>query len=237
MNLKAGNTLFAVLASVLSLGVVLFSTVKVCETQAQAQMGLDPSPSSGAQVEVLDTQTVNVVSSSGESDYYLPYPGILPDHPLYWLKMLRDRILLFLVHNPEEKLNRLLLYADKRLGAAQVLIMGGKDQLGITTATKAEKYLEQAVLELEKIKTAGNASETMFTNLAQASLKHRQVLEQMVDKVPDQSKSTVQQAVEKAKTSFKKATELGGIKVIDESPSPQPVQTEEECGPVSCPIE
>jgi len=20
-------------------------------------------------------------------DYYLPYPGILPDHPLYWLKI------------------------------------------------------------------------------------------------------------------------------------------------------
>lgn len=78
-------------------------------------------------------------------DYYLPYPGILPDHPLYWLKMARDRIGLITVTGKTAKAEKLLLYADKRLGAAWALIDGNKLPLGVSTLTKAEKYLEQAV--------------------------------------------------------------------------------------------
>lgn len=78
-------------------------------------------------------------------DYYLPYPGILPDHPLYWLKMVRDRIGLITVTGKTAKAEKLLLYADKRLGAAWALIDGNKLPLGVSTLTKAEKYLEQAV--------------------------------------------------------------------------------------------
>src|SRR3989304_3402352 len=80
------------------------------------------------------------------ADYYLPYPGILPDHPLYWLKMVRDRVQLVVTTNNLGKAERLLQYADKRLGAAWALIDGNKKPLGMTTLTKAEKYLGQAVL-------------------------------------------------------------------------------------------
>lgn len=77
-------------------------------------------------------------------DYYLPYPGILPDHPLYWLKMMRDRVGLVLTTGETAKAEKLLLYADKRLGAAWALIEGNKVPLGVSTLTKAEKYLEEA---------------------------------------------------------------------------------------------
>src|SRR3989344_5639251 len=78
-------------------------------------------------------------------DYYLPYPGILPDHPLYWLKMVRDRVGLVLTTAETAKAEKLLLYADKRLGAAWALIDGNKVPLGVSTLTKGGKYLEQAV--------------------------------------------------------------------------------------------
>jgi len=78
-------------------------------------------------------------------DYYLPYPGILPDHPLYWLKMVRDRAGLLVTTGKTAKAEKLLLYADKRLGAAWALIDGNKVPLGVSTLTKGEKYLEQAV--------------------------------------------------------------------------------------------
>ncbi len=72
-------------------------------------------------------------------DYFLAYPGMLPDHPLYFLKMARDRVWLWLTPDPLKKAELLLLFADKRLGAGKALIEGNKIKLGVTTVTKAEK--------------------------------------------------------------------------------------------------
>lgn len=132
-------------------------------------------------------------------DYYLPYPGILPDHPLYWLKMFRDRIMLVLTKSPVDKYGRLLLYADKRVGAAKVLIEGGKAELGVTTATKAEKYLEQAINEFKAIDDPGKATPEERERLIKAGMKHEEVLNAVLDKVPDQSKPALQDAIKKTK--------------------------------------
>lgn len=101
-------------------------------------------------------------------DYYLPYPGLLPDHPLYWMKMVRDRLGLLVVTKPEAKAEKLLLYADKRLGAAWALVDGNKVGLGVSTLTKAEKYLEQAV--------AAGQGEEFKQKLAKAIAKHGEVI-------------------------------------------------------------
>lgn len=107
-------------------------------------------------------------------DYYLPYPGILPDHPLYWLKMVRDRIGLVLTTAETAKAEKLLLYADKRLGAAWALIEGNKVALGVSTLTKAEKYLEQAVAQRDNFSDQGR--------LDRAIKKHAEVLALVKDK-------------------------------------------------------
>lgn len=109
-----------------------------------------------------------------DGDYYLPYPGILPDHGLYPFKMVRDRLRLWLAHQPEEKFHLQLLYADKRIGAAQVLVAGGKSELGLDTAVKAEGYLSQAVATANRLNQA-----TIWQQLALASHKHHQVLTEM----------------------------------------------------------
>lgn len=101
------------------------------------------------------------------ADYYLPYPGILPDHPLYWLKMVRDRVGLWTTVGETAKAEKLLLYADKRLGAAWALIEGNKVPLGVSTLTKGEKYLEQA---------ASSSDASFKQKLAKAVLKHEEVI-------------------------------------------------------------
>ncbi len=122
---------------------------------------------SGVQAQEITTET--------KVDYYLPYPGILPDHPLYWLKMVRDRVQLWLTTESLSKAERLLLYADKRLGAGWALVEGNKPGLGITTITKAEKYLEQAVSLAQKL-SEGEAEVKFKAKLAKAIKKHEEVL-------------------------------------------------------------
>lgn len=92
-------------------------------------------------------------SQSGELvEYYLPYPGMLPDHPLYFAKMLRDRVRLIIVKEKNKKVEMLLFYADKRIGASEVLLKGNKISLAEVTAHKAEQYMGQAISLMHEFK-------------------------------------------------------------------------------------
>lgn len=122
-------------------------------------------------------------------NYYLPYPGILPDHPLYWVKMTRDRLQLWLIADKEVRAEKMLLYADKRLGAGWALIEGQKADLGVTTLTKAEKYLEQAA------KLGENQS--FKDKINKARLKHQEVLSMLADKTGGKNQEIIKEQIVK----------------------------------------
>src|SRR5260370_38981843 len=71
-------------------------------------------------------------TDSSKMDYQLPYPGILPDNPLYELNALRDRIYGFLISDPLKKSEFDLLQADKRLAVGISLFNKGKKELAET---------------------------------------------------------------------------------------------------------
>lgn len=121
----------------------------------------------------LPMPTASPAAELKKVEYVLPYPGILPDHLLYPVKMFRDKIMLLLISDKQKKAEVYLLLADKRLGAGKVLIDGGKNKLGVETLSKAEKYLEQAVLESKAFK---------MEKLEGAVQKHLEVLEEIMVK-------------------------------------------------------
>ena len=135
--------------------------------------------------------TATPSSTAKEITYYLAYPGILPDHLLYSLKMARDRIRLWLTTDPVKKAEVMLLYADKRLGTARALIEGNKFSLGITALEKGEKYLEQAVGELEKAKGKGVEAGKEVEKFKTAALKHEEVILNIGKSLSPENKSAV----------------------------------------------
>lgn len=135
-------------------------------------------------------------------DYYLPYPGILPDHFLYSLKMARDKIVLFLTFNSQKKAERLLLFADKRLGAGQTLIEGGKVELGATTLSKGEKYFETAAIEAEKAKRGGEDVSALIEKLGKSYLKHQEILKELEPKIPNELKPIFETANKSSRSAF-----------------------------------
>ncbi|OGD54297.1 hypothetical protein A3J78_01735 [Candidatus Beckwithbacteria bacterium RBG_13_35_6] len=169
------------------------------ETKAQSELGMEMMEFNEVTNSAEASETGELTVSK-EVDYYLPYPGILPDHPLYWLKMIRDRVLLMLAREPAAKMDRLLLYADKRLRAAQELVNGNKIQLGITTLTKAEKYLEEVNSQYQKVKADNKDTAEMKDKLQKAVLKHQQVMQQLLEKVPDQGKAIIEESLLKIKS-------------------------------------
>lgn len=114
-----------------------------------------------------------------EIKYFLAYPGILPDHPLYPLKMLRDRIVEFLISDPIKKAEFYLLQADKRLGAAQMLFDKDKTELGFETLNLASGFFEKAINQTQTARQQNKDTQSLVSSLSLANLKHKQVLEKM----------------------------------------------------------
>jgi hypothetical protein len=149
---------------------------------------------------VLSNQTTPVPSITPEpkAEYVLVYPGILPDNIFYPIKMIRDRIVLMLTTDPLKRAEIVLLYADKRLGGAQALIDGGKADLGVTTATKGEKYLEQSVLEMEKAKAQGKDTAGLKEKINNASFEHEEILTSLLPKVTEGNRATLEEAIKQS---------------------------------------
>jgi len=141
--------------------------------------------------EVIPSLTSLPMGVNEEGDYYLVYPGILPDHPLYFVKMLRDRLRLWWIRDGETRVRQTLLCADKRVGAALVLAEGNKAGLAGETALKAEKYLVRAMEEGEKL---GNVE--LEGLVGRAAVKHGQVLLGVKERVQEKELGLVEEALE-----------------------------------------
>lgn len=126
--------------------------------------------------------------TSVKIDYYLPYPGLLPDSPVYKLKMVRDWVKLTFSFGDLKKSQIELLYADKRIGAAQVLLDGGKTRLAASTASKAEKYLESSVNRTVSLIQKGQDVKSMLLTLSKATAKHIEILQEMIIKTPGEDR-------------------------------------------------
>lgn len=110
--------------------------------------------------------------------YDLPYPGILPDNPLYFLKATRDKMQEMLTRDNLQKAQLYLLLSDKRLNMAQSLFKKGRRQLAITTMSKGEKYALKIPNILTMSKKQGVKSSDEFINKVKLSNdKHKETIE------------------------------------------------------------
>ncbi len=134
----------------------------------------------------FSTQNVFGVTPTPTVEYALPYPGILPDNPLYILKVARDRILLFFTSDPIKKVQLNLLLSDKRLVMGQLLIEKGNAKLGIETITKGEKYLLLSSLGLRELKKQNNLPPGLADKVDLAAKKHEEVIMKLISAINDE---------------------------------------------------
>ena len=128
-------------------------------------------------------------STPTEINYELPYPGILPDSPLYFIKTLRDRIISILINDQFKRAEFELLTSDKRLAASLALANKGKDALAVTTFSKSNNYFKQAIDSTLKAKEMGKNIDSLRANLPSALKKHEDVLKSITTKLDSQYKN------------------------------------------------
>lgn len=127
-------------------------------------------------------------------EYDLAYPGILPDHFLYKLKVLRDKATVFLISDTRKKADYYLLQTDKGILATAMLIDQNKIDLAQETALKSEHNYTLLTYELKKIKD--KPDDKYFQKLKKAALKHQEVLKSLIKRVPQDKQSVFNQVLE-----------------------------------------
>lgn len=134
---------------------------------------------------VLTFQSVNAQEITPSAtptpvQYTLPYPGLLPGNPLYFLKEARDAVVGFLVSNPVKKAEFDLLQADKNMQATIFLVEQKKENtLVFATLGKAEDNFAKAITSAEDAKKQGINVKDLATKLALANLKYQEVVTEL----------------------------------------------------------
>lgn len=144
---------------------------------------------------------------SSAVEYQLPYPGILPDNSLYFLKAFRDKVVGFLISDPLKKAEFNLLEADKRLNAGVYVFEKGKPDLAESTISKGENYFEEAITKVKSAKAQGMDVSDISRKLFTAADKHREVLSDLELKT-DKSKKSKFLSLKKRVNEFKNQADL-----------------------------
>ncbi len=126
--------------------------------------------------------------------YDLAFPGILPDQPLYKLKVLRDKLQALLIANPKKKIDFYLRQTDKGILASAMLVDKNNIPLAQQTALKAEHNYTLLTYELYKLAERPNPE--YFKTLQTAALKHQEVIRLLISRVSENQRVPFEQVLE-----------------------------------------
>ena len=140
----------------------------------------------------------------------LPSPGLTPDSPFYFLEMIAEEIGTFFTFGDLKKAERHTILAAERLAEARAVVEKGKPELAEKTLERYRIQLQNSVARAEKAQTKGENTEKVMevmTRVGQATTKHLEVLAEVYEKVPEQAKTAIENAMKTSVKGHEKAVE------------------------------
>ncbi len=152
----------------------------------------------------------------------LPIPEIMPDTPLYILKLWYEKAIIFLSFGDIKKAERYSKLAAERLKEAEQMVKVGKEELAKKALAEYEVYLNKALGKADELKQQAaesvkqkareNINQTL-EKVSESTLKNQEVLLRVYELVPDQAKEAIERVIELTKTGYEHAVEaISGIK-------------------------
>jgi hypothetical protein len=160
------------------------------------------------QIDSVEATQSAMPDKAQDDEYTLPYPGLLPDNPLYVLKVARDGLVGLLITNAQKKASFSILQADKRLAASKALIEKDKSKYAMagSTLSKAENYMEEAVLKTQEAKKEGLETNELEITLKKSVHKHKKVVAALVGAAPKDQQAVFTNILKRV-TSYEKSVD------------------------------
>lgn len=125
----------------------------------------------------LTITTTPVLTPTVTPTYQLPYPGVLPGQPFYFLKTMRDKFWGVLISNSLKKAEFDLLQTDKNFAAAEILFKKKSDtSLILTTLTDGRGYFEDALKKSAEANKQGMDASDLLKRMQVANIRHQSVV-------------------------------------------------------------
>jgi len=137
------------------------------------------------------TNSTNILQAEEE----LIGPGLLPNHPLYFLKSLSEGIGNFFTFGQVNQAQRAMMLAEKRLAEANTLIAQGKNELAQRTMERYQERFTNAFTFAQKAKEAGQNTDEIMAKIAENTLRHQAVLFRVYEQVPEEAQEAVENGV------------------------------------------
>ncbi len=164
-----------------------------------------------------------IVVMLGSSAAVAASSSALPGDALYGVKRAVERVSLAMHRDPGSRAELQLQFAVTRLGEVQLLVSGGEDPSEAVEGF--EVALAGAEMEALHAVALGRDGEALLAHVQEMISKHIAVLEQVLDKVPDQAKDAIRRAIDnaqKAKDNVLKGRSGQGGKPDDVGPPATP---------------
>lgn len=158
------------------------------------------------QKDSMEDKSMDSKIESAKIQYDLAYPGILPDNPLYKLRVLRDKLSVFFISDPLKRVDFYLLQADKGILATAILIDKNSIKLAGETALKAENNMTLITYELKRLSEKPN--DQLFQRLTTASKKHQEVLKTLTERIPTEDQKTLIAVINFSRTNLQTIEKL-----------------------------
>ena len=167
----------------------------------------------------------------------LPKAGLTPDSLFYVLEWISEGIGTFFTFGDLKKAERYAALAAERLAEVQAMSEKGKHKFVEKTLQRYENQLNNSIARAEKAQAKGQNIEKVMevvVRVGQATLKHLEVLAQVYEKVPEQAKPAIENAMkasirghEKAVEALKAQNALGDVPEAVSLPVEVPVEARE----------
>lgn len=139
----------------------------------------------------------SIVLSDKKVIYELPYVGMLPDNPLYFIKQIRDKIMELSIRDYQKKADFYLLSSDKQAGIAIQLNKKGKTKQALEALSQSELLsLKIFGLYANSKKQGVTFNESFIYRLKLSNVKHRQVIETFIKELPQGNESEINKIVD-----------------------------------------
>ena len=122
--------------------------------------------------------------------------GAVPGDPLYGVKRAAERISLAMHRDPVGRAALHLKFAENRLQELAALTLAGKDTSAVVQDLTQE--LEGAEVDALKAKALGKDADAILAHVQSMISKHIAILTDVLAKVPDQAKDSIQHAIDNA---------------------------------------
>lgn len=126
----------------------------------------------------------------------LPAPGMLPDHPLYFLKHSSESIGTLFTFGALADAERSLQLAEKRLAEVSALVAKGEPAVAERTIDRYEELLERALARAEEANAEGVDTDRLLARASVATLRHQAVLADVYERVPEAARPGIERAMQ-----------------------------------------